>query len=69
MEKRFEITVRELTPFSPEELKEEDRRKNFGMDRAFPQYSDRPFHEVRVLHTELSEEQWNRVRSAVIKES
>jgi hypothetical protein len=68
MEKRYEITVRELTPFSEEELKEEKRRNDFGMDRSFPRYADKPFHEVRVLTAELTPDEWQRAKLAIIKE-
>lgn len=68
MEKRYEITVRELTPFSEDELKEDKRRNDFGMDRVSGRYADKPFHETRVLYAELTEGEWSRVKFAAIKE-
>lgn len=68
MEKKYELTVRELTPFSEDELKEEKRRNECSMDRLVPRYADKPFHEVRVLQIEVSQEEWNRIKTATIRE-
>jgi len=64
---RYEITIRELTEFTEEELKEQDRRSNRGMDLMPPyRYSDKPFHETRVLSAEVSKEEFEAVKKAII---
>lgn len=61
---KYEITIRELTPYSEEE------KKNFIRHNALTpvgeMYSDEPFHQVRVLHAELSKEEFVAVKKAVI---
>ena len=66
MNKRYEITIRELTPLSEEEVREEKRHHNFGMDRPFSRYADKPFHEVRVLSAEVSKEEFEAIKKAAI---
>lgn len=66
MEKKYEITIRELTPFTEDELKESRMRNNLGMDSYPPRFSDKPFHEMRVLTAELSETEFQNVKKAVI---
>lgn len=65
---KYEITIRELTPFTEEELKEVNRnnRSSFDiMDRG-SRYSDRLTHEVRVLQAEVSKEEMVAVRNAIL---
>lgn len=64
---RYEITIRELQEFTPEELEKEDRRNRSGMDLMPPyRYSDKPFHETRVLNAEVSKEEFEAVKKAII---
>ena len=65
---KYEITIRELTPFTEDELKEVNRnnRTNFDiMDRG-SRYSDKPMHEIRVLQAEVSLEEFQAVKKAII---
>ena len=67
---KYEITIRQLEEFSSEE-KEEVRRqfKNQGIfDGDHKRYSDKNFHETRVLFAEVSKEEFERIKLAIIKE-
>lgn len=61
---KYEITIRQLEEFTEEELKEVNRNRmdNFS-DRRF---SDKPFHEVRILQAEVSKEEFEIVKKAII---
>lgn len=63
---KYEITIRELTPFTEAEVEEAERRNRTRMDRYPIGYSDQPFHEVRVAHVELSKEEFQAVKKAII---
>lgn len=63
---RYEITIRELEAFTPEEEDRNERRN--GKFDTYPadRYSDKSYHEVRVLHAQLSREEFEAVKKAVI---
>ena len=61
----YEITIRELEPFTEEEQKKADEknRRDFSMQN----YSlDKNYHERRVTHAELSREEFEAVKKAII---
>ena len=62
---KYEITIRQLEEYTSDELKEVNRNKmdNFMSGRAF---SDKPHHEIRVLHAEVSKEEFEAVKKAII---
>jgi hypothetical protein len=62
---KYEITIRELTPFSEEEMKEIDKRNSFG-SYDNPRCSDRPFHETRVMYSQVTPEEFKAIKKAVI---
>lgn len=64
---KYEITIRELTPFTEDEMIEMNKRanpSNFPFDDK--RYSDRSFHETRVLFAEVSKEELEAVKKAII---
>ena len=64
---KYEITIRELTPFTEEEKKERNSFNNNHSSLGYPPvYSDEPFHEVRVLQAEVSKEEFEAVKKAII---
>ncbi len=67
---KYEITIRQLEEFTPEEKKEaNDRCKYPGSITEVEysrRYSDRLFHETRTLYAELTPEEFQAVKKAVI---
>lgn len=64
---KYEITIRQLTEFTKDEKEESERRNRHGMDTLAPyRYSDEPYHETRVLHAEVSKEEFEAVKKAII---
>ncbi len=63
---KYEITIRELSEFTEEELKEASRNVMKGIGEWRDRYSDKPFHEVRVLSAEVSKEEFEAVKKAII---
>ncbi len=63
---KYEITIRQLTDFTAEEKEESERRNRNGMDRFPTGYSDQPFHETRVLFAEVTPEEFQAVKKAII---
>lgn len=65
---KYEITIRQLEEFTPEEMKVE---RNCRQERDFMvgtpiRYSDKNFHETRVLLAEVSKEEFEAVKKAII---
>lgn len=60
----YEITIRELEPFTPEE-EERSNRTDFN---PYPttRFSDKNFHEKRVIFAELTAEEFQAVKKAII---
>jgi len=63
---KYEITIRELTPYTDEELKEFNNRNRNSFDIMEKRYSNQPFKEVRVLSAEVSKEEFEAVKKAII---
>lgn len=61
----YEITIRQLEEYTPEEIKNIDHTNKYPFDEL-PRYSDKPFHEIRVLHAEVSKEEFEAVKKAII---
>lgn len=63
---RYEITIRQLDEYSPEEevaeLKSGRRIETYSPNR----YSDTPHHEIRILQAEISKEEFEAVKKAII---
>ena len=66
MNNKHELVIRELEPYSPEEemANKNNRMETFSPDR----FSDRAFHEVKVLRCELTREQFEAVKKSAILE-
>ena len=62
---KYEITIRQLEPYTEEELEEKNRESQYPNDFA-DRYSDKPHHEVRVLRAEVSKEEFEAVKKAII---
>ena len=64
---KYEITIRQLEEYTPEEEKEVMRKDRYPLE-TYPntKYSDKNFHEVRVLFAELSKEEFEIVKKAII---
>jgi hypothetical protein len=61
---KYELIIRELTPFTEEELKNSRDREPFYERNV--KYSDIPNHEIRVLHAEVSKEEFEIIKKAII---
>ena len=66
MDKKYEITIRELVPYTPEEETDTKIRGNKFDTYPSNRYSDKNFHETRVLFAELSKEEFEAIKKAVI---
>jgi len=63
----YEITIRQLEEYTEEEIKNIDRANKYPFDEPDRRrYSDKPFHEVRVLQAEVSKEEFEAVKKAII---
>lgn len=62
---KYEITIRQLDEYTPEEIKNIDRANKYPFDEQ-PRYSDKPFHETRVLFAEVTPEEFQAVKKAII---
>jgi hypothetical protein len=65
---KYEITIRQLVEYSEEEKRRsgEDRMSLRNGSILPYNYSDVPFHERRVLHAEVTQEEFQAVRNAII---
>lgn len=65
---KYEITIKQLEEYTDEEKRmADDRRGSITRGIELPyNYSDVPFHERRVLHAEVSEEEFQAVKKAII---
>lgn len=63
---KYELTIRELTEFTKEELQES---RNFRDDIGYTndRFSDKPFHQVKVLQVEVTQEELQAIKKAVIE--
>lgn len=67
---KYELTVRQLDPFTEEEMKEvrdRESRDRFNGMSGSDRYSDKPVHEVRVLNVEVTAEELKAIKKAVIE--
>ena len=66
---KYEITIRQLEEYTPEEEREVKAKRDYPMS-SYPndRFSDKNFHEVRVLFAEVSKEEFERIKLAIIKE-
>jgi hypothetical protein len=64
---KYEITIRQLVEYTPEEEKEVTRKDRYPLE-TYPgvRFSDKNFHEVRVLQAEVSKEEFEAVKKAII---
>jgi len=66
---KYELTIRQLEEYTPEEIEETKRDRKYPLE-TFPslnnRFSDKPFHETRVLYIEVSEEEFETIKKAVI---
>lgn len=64
---KYEITIRQLEEYTPEEQKEVMRKDRYPLE-TYPsnKFSDKNFHEIRVLFAELSKEEFEAVKKAII---
>lgn len=65
---KYEITIRQLEPFTDEEI---EKKKIYSTYDTLPMrdnniFSNKPFHEVRVLQAEVSKEEFEAVKKAII---
>lgn len=63
---KYEITIRQLEPYTPEEEKETNRGRGPYTDSPTNRFSDKNFHEMRVLYAEVSKEEFEAVKKAII---
>lgn len=64
---KYGLTIRQLEPFTEEELNERSRNRNYPI-QTYPgnNYSSKPFHEIKVLNVEVTEEEFKAIKKAVI---
>lgn len=64
---KYEITIRQLEEYTPEEVEGTKRGRNFPLE-TYPSdiFSDKNFHETRVLQAEVSKEEFEAVKKAII---
>ena len=63
---KYELTIRELIPFTEEEMKDKRDRRNEFSPTGRDTYSDIPNHEIRVLYTEVSKEEFEIIKKSII---
>lgn len=65
---KYEITIRQLEPFTEEELEKQKRYSTYDTIsmRNNNIFSNKPFHEVRVLQAEVSKEEFEAVKKAIV---
>ena len=66
--KHYEITIRELEELTPEETKEHNSysKREFPLAGTPVRYSDKSFHERRILFAEVSKEEFEAVKKAIV---
>lgn len=62
----YELTIRQLNPYTEEETKESNRNNNRNIYPLETRYSDKLFHEIRILQTKVSEQEFQAVKKALI---
>ena len=62
---KYEITIRELTEYTQDEIDKNERLNRMGFGSTST-YSDKPYHESRVLHAEVSRDEFEAVKKAII---
>lgn len=62
---KYELTIRELTEYTKEDIQE---YRNIRGPIGFPsdRYSDKQFHDTRVLNVEVTQEQLDAIKKAII---
>ena len=67
---KYQLTIRELTPYTEDEVIEMNKRTNpyngFRNNNLDDRYSDKPYHQTRVLDIEVTREEMNAIKKAVI---
>lgn len=63
---KYEITIRELVPFTEEEQKTSQRNDMRNPNYPSNRYSDIPVHETRILHAMVTKEEFEAVKKAII---
>ncbi len=67
---KYQLTIRELTPYTEDEIIEMNKRTNpyngFGNNNFDDKYSDKPYHQTRVLDIEVTREEMDIIKKAVI---
>ena len=69
MDTQYEITIRELRPFTEDEIRNLRDRTDRNYDRTMPfdpRFSDSPHHTLRVAYVVLTKEQVEAVKKAII---
>lgn len=64
---KYQITIRQLEEYTPDEEKEVMGRNRYPLE-TYPsdRFSDKNFHEIRVLQAEVSKEEFEAVKKAII---
>jgi hypothetical protein len=64
---KYELIIRQLEEYTPEEQKETKRERNYPLE-TYPsnRFSDKNFHELRVLYVEVTEKEFEAIKKAVI---
>lgn len=64
---KYEIEIKELVPFTDEELENQRKYSSYNtLPSTNPDYSSRPHHQTRVLHAEVTKEEFEAVKKAII---
>lgn len=63
---KYEITIRELKEYTAEEKEKIERSRREPVGYMQDRFSSEPFHEVRILHAEVSKEEFEAVKKAII---
>lgn len=68
MEKKYEITVKVLEEYIPEEERDVMKGRNYPLE-IYPsmRFSDKNFHEIRAMHALLTEDEFKKLKAETIK--
>lgn len=61
---KYEITIRELVPYTAEEQLASDKHSGFVPE--YERYSDKSHHVTRVLHVELTPQEFQAIKKAIL---
>lgn len=64
---KYEITIRQLEEYTAEENENANRNRGYPLE-TYPnsRFSDKNFHEIRVLQAEVNKEEFEAVKKAII---